>query len=57
VKEKLGIPPDRRIAGAVAIGHPADAHGPWGRSAGRDRPRIEDITHHQRWNQVDQERS
>jgi hypothetical protein len=57
VKEKLGIPPDRRIAGAVAIGHPADAHGPRGRSADRDRPRIEDITHHERWNRVDQERS
>ena len=57
VKEKLGIPPDRRIVGVVAIGHPADAEGPSGRSASRSRPPLQDITHQQQWSEGGQEPS
>lgn len=57
VREELGIPSDRRIVGVVAIGHPADAEGPSGRSASRRRRRLEEITHHQRWSEGEQEPS
>ncbi|MFW2380805.1 MAG: nitroreductase family protein [Acidimicrobiales bacterium] len=56
VKAGLGIPPDRRLVGVVALGHPASDAGRAGRSASRPRPRIETITHYQRWNPIDQAR-
>ena len=56
VLEELGVPPDRRLAGVVAVGHPAEDLGPQGRSARRKRPGIDAIIHRQRWTASDQER-
>ncbi|WP_426572307.1 nitroreductase family protein [Aquihabitans sp. McL0605] len=43
----FGIPADRRIAGAIAIGHPAPDEP--GRSASRPRRSLDEVVHRGRW--------
>ncbi len=48
VRAALGVPDDRRLVGAVALGHPAGDDAP-GRSAGRGRPELGSVVHRGRW--------
>jgi nitroreductase len=47
VREAFGVPDDRRALGTVALGWPAPDE--LGRSAGRPRPPLDEIVHHDRW--------
>ena len=47
VRQAFGVPDDRRALGTVALGWPAPDEP--GRSAGRRRPPLEEIVHHDRW--------
>jgi nitroreductase len=47
VLDALGVPPDRRALGTIALGHPA-ADEP-GRSAGRARRPLDELVHRGRW--------
>jgi nitroreductase len=47
----LGVPEGRRALGAVALGHPAEAPGPPGRSAGRPGPPPATRVHRGGWQQ------
>ena len=47
VRAAFGVPDDRRALGTVAVGWPAPDEP--GRSAGRRRPPLEEIVHHDRW--------
>ena len=46
---ELGIPPDRQVLGAVALGHPAAAPAPPGRSATRPRRPVAETIHRGAW--------
>lgn len=48
VRREFGVPPDRRVVAAIAIGHRADDERS-GRSALRPRAPIDEITHWQEW--------
>jgi len=54
VSQAIGIPADRRIVGAVAMGHPTSDPGKPGRSKGRRRPPIESIIHRESWTKGDE---
>ena len=45
----LGIPPDRQVLGAVAVGHPALEPARPGRSAGRPRRPVAETIHRRGW--------
>lgn len=47
VRDRFAVPADRRAIGTVAIGHPAPDEP--GRSAGRDRPSLDDVVHRDQW--------
>lgn len=47
LRERFGVPDDRRAVGTIAIGHPAP--GQPGRSADRPRPSLGDVVHRGRW--------
>ena len=51
VRERFGVPGDRRGAGTVAIGHPAADDRP-SRSAGRGRPPLDQVRHRSHWPRV-----
>ncbi|MYB04066.1 MAG: nitroreductase family protein [Acidimicrobiaceae bacterium] len=48
VRQRFGVPPDRRGVGTVAIGHPADDDRP-SRSARRGRPPLDEVLHRSGW--------
>ena len=48
VRQRFGVPPDRRGVGTVAIGHPADDDRP-SRSARRGRPPLNEVLHRSGW--------
>ena len=48
VRQRFGVPPDRRGVGTVAIGHPAGDDRP-SSSAQRGRPALSDVVHRSRW--------
>ena len=48
VRERFGVPGDRRGVGTVAIGHPADDDRP-SHSVRRDRPDLSDVVHRSCW--------
>jgi nitroreductase len=45
----LGVPPDRRLIGAVALGHPADNDRPSGSARTRRRRTLDQVVHRGRW--------
>jgi nitroreductase len=45
----LGVPPGRRLAGAVALGRPAAGDRPSGSAVTRPRRRLDEVVHHGRW--------
>ncbi len=49
VKEACGVPPQKRIAAAIALGHPSETDARPGRSANRSRPSVDQVIHWQRW--------
>ncbi len=48
VRAALGIPADRRLLGAIALGVPTPGDRP-GRSSGRGRRRLDEVVHRGRW--------
>jgi nitroreductase len=46
---ELGVPPDRRLIGAVALGHPAADDRPSGSARTRPRRPLDEIVHRGRW--------
>lgn len=52
VKAEFGVPVDRRLVCTVALGEPSDEDPP-GRSAGRRRPRLDEVVHRSDWGQSD----
>ncbi len=48
VRHRFGVPPGRRGVGTVAIGHRAGDDRP-SRSAGRDRPALDEVIHRGQW--------
>ena len=48
VRQRFGVPPDRRGVGTVAIGHPAEDDRP-SQSARRGRPPLDEVLHRSGW--------
>ena len=48
VRERFGVPEDRRALGALAVGHPDGGDEP-GRSAARPRRTLDEVVHRGRW--------
>ena len=55
VKEACGIPAQKRITAAIALGYQTEANARPGRSAQRGRPPAENVIHWQRWTPDDGE--